>query len=970
MKFFKRSMGEAMGTEKLSITRFDSAHDNQPRQGGLTWHELKDKLTAPHKAIAVPGLEKYLPLSKEWKDALDKAKKAHPLFSPVLYKPNTTRGNANIESVSCFVADLENLTPSELTQIQASWAGLAWCLYTSVKHRPEAPRLRVVFPLASPVPVSEWPRVWQKLTYHLTDNRNDPATKDAARMHFLPIVAKGEEENAGSDFSEGALLDPASFEDPPAFERVADLVKRGPVIGASSTTGSGKPGQDFNEKATHAELLALLQKHGWEEHSRKGNCVYVTRPGKDTRAGVSGVIGWPGDPSPVFHCFTSSFPGLEARSYAPFGLLGTLEHGGRFDEAARELGKAGYGEKPVRATTPGSRERSAEEKEDDAERAKETFVGVAGGRVEIESIARQDREILADTWKVLKAANERVPTIFVNQRGEARLFTEDLNGNPYTQTISSEWLSHVLRELADWVKLIPKGRGTDKTWEVANARFPGWIPRDILSGDTKKAALPYLRAVVGCPVVTAAGDLLTKPGYDKASGLYLVAPETRFDAKATPTDAKEALSRLMALFVDFPFASEGDRANAAALLLTPFLRHYISGPAPLFVVEAPTPGTGKTLLASALLSISTPGFTFTDGPSERERGASEEWSKHLGAILAENPSAILLDNLRGMISSGTLEGFLTNPGKLKLRILGKSEMQEVDASGVTMAATGNNALFQHDMTRRSCFIRLDADMERPEDRTSFSISDLLGHVKAHRAEILADVVTILSVWLSVARPEGSAKKGSFERWAGVLSGVLELCGVSQFLSTDSERAAASDPEADTWRGFFQEWGEKYLDPQPTMDGKRRTKSVTAKELTEISTTRRDDRGAEYTQTAPGLAIQHEVVPERSSSKSVGKRLQAARGRVFGGWRLCVGDDTDKKIKVYWLEESTGFTCFTGFDYQATQVNEVKKTDIQCKELQQNPVKHVNPVKDESDEPLDDPFAPGGFLHESSAMRNI
>ncbi|WP_394796980.1 hypothetical protein [Armatimonas sp.] len=595
------------------------------------------------------------------------------------------------------------------------------------------------------------------------------------------------------------------------------------------------------------------------------------------------------------------------------------------------------------------RERTAEEKEADAERTRESFVGVVGDRVEIESVARQDREILADTWTVLKAANESAPTLFVNQRGETRLFTKDLNGNPYTQPASADWLSHVLRELADWVKLIPKGRGSEKVFERANARFPSWVPRDILNGDTKKTALPYLRAVVGCPVVTSAGELLTKPGYDKASGLYLVAPETRFDPKATPADAQAALDRIMALFADFPFASKGDRANAAGLLLTPFLRHYISGPAPLFVVEAPTPGTGKTLLASALLSISTPGFTFTDGPSERERGASEEWSKHLGAILAESPSAVLLDNLRGMISSGTLEGFLTNPGKLKLRILGKSEMQEVDASGVTMAATGNNALFQHDMTRRSCFIRLDANMERPEDRTTFSISDLLGHVKTHRAELLADVVIILSAWLSAGRPDGSGKKGSFERWAAILSGVLEICGVSEFLSTDSERAAASDPEADTWRGFFQEWGEKYSDPQPSMDGKRRTKSVTAKELTEISVTRKDGHGVEYTQTAPGLAIQHEVVPERSSSKSVGKRLQAARGRVFGGWRLCVGDDPHAKTKVYWLEESAGFAGFAGFNSQATRVNEEKKTDIQCEELQQNPANPANPADLEFEE---------------------
>jgi P4 family phage/plasmid primase-like protien len=344
---------------KLSIAYFKSASDNDPRQGGLTWPQLVAKLTAPHKVIPVPGLAELAPGSKEWKDALDKAKKTHPLFSPVLYKRGMPRASANVVSVSCFVADLDELTPSELAEIRKSWEGLAWCLYSSVKHRAEAPRLRVVFPLAAPVPASEWPRVWLKLTYHLTENRNDKAVKDAARMHFLPIVPAELSEDAISDVGEGPLLDPALFADPPAFEKVADLVKRGPAIGSASEVGTGKPGDDFNEKATHTELFALLQKHGWQEHSRKGNAIYVTRPGKDTHAGPSGVVGWPGDDTVTFHCFTSSFPALEARTYAPFGLLGTLEHGSRFDEAARELSAKGYGEQPGERTARAATQRYA-----------------------------------------------------------------------------------------------------------------------------------------------------------------------------------------------------------------------------------------------------------------------------------------------------------------------------------------------------------------------------------------------------------------------------------------------------------------------------------------------------------------------------------------------------------------------------------------------------------------------------------
>ena len=297
-----------MTPQKLPIAYFESATDTVVRQDSLTWPELVAKLTAPHKIIPVNGLAAMPPGSKEWKDALDRAKKSYPLFSPVLYKPNCPRASANVQEVFCFAADLDDVSPAEFAQVRKSWEGLTWCLYSSVKHRAEAPRLRVVFPLAAPVLASEWPRVWLKLTYHLTSNHNDPATKDAARMHFLPIVPAELSEDATSDAAEGSLLDPANFDDPPNFERVTEAMKRGPAIGESQSGGEGKPGHDFNEKVTRAELLALLLRHGWQEHSQKGRATYVTRPGKSVSAGHSGVIGWPGDEKATFHCWSSSAP--------------------------------------------------------------------------------------------------------------------------------------------------------------------------------------------------------------------------------------------------------------------------------------------------------------------------------------------------------------------------------------------------------------------------------------------------------------------------------------------------------------------------------------------------------------------------------------------------------------------------------------------------------------------------------------
>jgi site-specific DNA recombinase len=52
------------------------------------------------------------------------------------------------------------------------------------------------------------------------------------------------------------------------------------------------------------------------------------------------------------------------------------------------------------------------------------------------------------------------------------------------------------------------------------------------------------------------------------------------------------------------------------------------------------------------------------------------------------------------------------------------------------AATGNNLAFSRELARRVVWIRLDARMETPEQRTGFRHPDLLAHVRRHRAELV------------------------------------------------------------------------------------------------------------------------------------------------------------------------------------------------------------------------------------------
>src|SRR5690606_12460616 len=99
-------------------------------------------------------------------------------------------------------------------------------------------------------------------------------------------------------------------------------------------------------------------------------------------------------------------------------------------------------------------------------------------------------------------------------------------------------------------------------------------------------------------------------------------------------DVSSAVSYLRNLLIDFVFDSDASFAHAIALMLSPIVRPAINGPTPLHLVDAPTPGSGKSLLARICL---IPGvgknIAITSGPKEEE-----EWRKKItSGLLSGKP---------------------------------------------------------------------------------------------------------------------------------------------------------------------------------------------------------------------------------------------------------------------------------------------------------------------------------------------
>jgi putative DNA primase/helicase len=303
-------------------------------------------------------------------------------------------------------------------------------------------------------------------------------------------------------------------------------------------------------------------------------------------------------------------------------------------------------------------------------------------------------------------------------------------------------------------------------------------------------SIPRVFRVTDVPVFGADGSLVIEPGFHPSSGIYY-RPAPEF-ANWTPRlwrpgdwhDLDSEVSLLPDdLLGDFPFEEEADRTNALALLLLPFVREMIPGPTPLHALMAPEHGTGKSLLAEVLLIPSCGTVARSAVPV-----IEEEWQKVLTSALILGQNAILFDNAAGKIDSQQLANALTSV-KWSARILGVSRMATLEIRNA-WAMTINNGTFSTEIARRVAPVYLNANMERPWERTKFQHS-LPSWARQHRRDLVQAALTIAQSWATGhltpgtleptgQRFYGSLVVGSYEEWSRVMGGMLVGIGYAEW----------------------------------------------------------------------------------------------------------------------------------------------------------------------------------------------
>ena len=261
-------------------------------------------------------------------------------------------------------------------------------------------------------------------------------------------------------------------------------------------------------------------------------------------------------------------------------------------------------------------------------------------------------------------------------------------------------------------------------------------------------------------------------GYDEGSRTWIMTdPEAAYDS--TPLPLAEAVAFFEDLLSEFPFAEDAGRSKsvAVAAILSVFCTALLPSDAtkPAFFYVANSEGSGKTTLAKLAALTAQSG----DAPVEAAPTSEEEWAKKLLGIVISGRRVVLLDNLKGQLSSAALEAYCTSP-TFAGRVLGKND-EFVGEAGATILITGNGLQTSPDLRRRTLMCELFIQCLRPEDRVYKKSLDPV-RIKELRPQILAACWGLVAAWDAAGRPGSSLTSASFGRWADVVGGIVEFAG--------------------------------------------------------------------------------------------------------------------------------------------------------------------------------------------------
>jgi hypothetical protein len=504
---------------------------------------------------------------------------------------------------------------------------------------------------------------------------------------------------------------------------------------------------------------------------------------------------------------------------------------------------------------------------------------------------RQLPEIVEDALDALRRSNSP-PRYFIWGNSWARVSVSE-PGAVKIEPLGENALRGALSRSARYFKTRAKG-------EDVGVAPPLEVVRDILALEPSVWGIPHLTGIAHAPFVRPDGSICFDEGYDPPTKLYL-APSAGLKLftiadHPTPVDVEKSLAVVEDAMHDFPFVSSADRANAVAAMLTPLLRAAIDGPTPLALIDAPQPGTGKSLLAEMIAFIATGRpAPLTAAPHE-----PEEWRKKITTVLANAAPIAVFDNVNNKFASDALCIALTGCTYAD-RQLGTFQQINLPVR-CTWIATGNNMQPSGDLPRRCYWIRLDARTSEPHRRTGFRHPDLRNWLRANREKIIAALLIMSRFWFDQGCPPPRSRQvmGSFEAWTNVIGGILDAAGVTGFLTNSDGKLREGDPEAESAEAWLECLGEIFHEP------------FKARDVASLLLNAEDTAGARLRDLLPESLGQEVSSRDCASlSNAVGCWFRARRNRRFGQQNIYIdmaGQESRVKVALWAVLRGASPAC--------------------------------------------------------------
>jgi len=298
-------------------------------------------------------------------------------------------------------------------------------------------------------------------------------------------------------------------------------------------------------------------------------------------------------------------------------------------------------------------------------------------------------------------------------------------------------------------------------------------PTPIVKGLLERAKFPSLRHIRGLtqvPVIRQDGTVLQDPGWDAKTEL-LYQPQHEFPRVPdfpTQDEVKAALDLLLDVVSDFPFENDFGRAVYLSTVLTVVGRFAFQGCVPMVLIDANTPGVGKTKLADTI------GIITTGQPLPRATQMEKNWEerKQITSILLKGERLLLIDNIGSRFGNPVLDALLTS--EIWQDRLNNTSVQVTLPNLLQVIATGNNLQLKADTVRRCLRLQLHTSVEHPEARTEFYHPDLEAWVAQQQPHLLIAALTLLRAFVVAGKPKQDlVTLGSFAGWSELVQAAVK-----------------------------------------------------------------------------------------------------------------------------------------------------------------------------------------------------